>query len=341
MSDSIGSWARNTAEGRFAEPHDERELQEVLHVLADRGAKLNVDLKLSRAKLNVIGEVQQRSMTLGVGAGVILRELDAHLVSRGLSLGPLTPAAMSLPLGEFLEGPYAGLRSIPGGRLEPVTASLRALLSDGRRLETSPAPRSAAGPDLNALVLGAHGRLALVTHAVVRCVPYPERDVRVACFSFPDAAAFVNAMQRALAEGFWPWRVHAEVTSGRVRAEIRWAASVGSVERDRELLGRCVDGAGGVGAGDAEHDAPVSAEIEATWEAVRASLEKGSRLQLFRLSLASVVARGDVEGLPLDRPTPWTSLGDRLLALDTRGVLGGHVAGAPRSPSERGPGEAP
>lgn len=322
MSPSIGSWARNTADGRFAEPHDERELQEVLHVLTDRGAKLNVDLQLSRAKLNAIGEVHQGSMSVGVGAGVVLRDLDAKLTSHGLSLGPLTPAAMSLSLAEFLEGPYAGLRSIPGGRLEPLTASLRALMSDGRKLETSPAPRSAAGPDLNALVLGAHGRLALVSHAVVRCVPYPERDVRVACFSFPTASAFVDAMKHAIAEGFWPWRVHVEPG---VRAEIRWAASVGSVERDRELLTRCVLAAGGRGEEELEHHAPVTTEIEATWDAVRASLEKGNRLQLFRLSLASVVARGEVEGLRLDEPTPWNPLGARLLSFDTRGVLGGAV----------------
>lgn len=323
MKETTGSWAK-TADGvQFAEPHDERELQEVLHVLADRGARLNVDLKLSRAKLRELGEVHQHSMSIGVGAGVVLRELDSHLTSHGLSLGPLTPAAMSLSLGEFLEGPYAGLRSIPGGRLEPISASLRALLSDGRKLETSAAPRSAAGPDLNALVLGAHGRLALVTHAIIRCVPYPERDVRVACFSFPGAQAFVSAMQRALAEGFWPWRVHVDAQSGRVRAEIRWAASVGSVERDRDLLNRCVDDVGGRGAGDAEQDAPVSVEIEATWDAVKDALERGARLQLFRLSLATVVARGDVEGLPLNEPTAWTSLGSRLLPLDTRGVFGG------------------
>ena len=52
-----------------------------------------------------------------------------------------------------------------------------------------------------------------------------------------------------LAEGFWPWRVHADSKSGRVIAEIRWAASIGSVERDRELLTRCVEDVGGRGAG--------------------------------------------------------------------------------------------
>lgn len=319
---ALGSWARRTETGFIAEPASERELTEVIHVLADRGVKLNHEMTLSRARLTEISAVATHSMTVRVAAGVVLQDLDAHLKPHGLTIGPLSPAAMSLRLGEFLEGPYAGLRSISGGRLEPICTALSAVTSDGRRLETSRAPRSAAGPDLSALVLGAGGRLALVTGAVVRCMPFPERDVRVA-FSFASAQGFVSAMQRSVAEGFWPWRVHADSTSGRVIAEVRWAASVGSVERDRELLSRCVEEAGGRGAGEAEREGPVSVEHESTWDSVRASLEQGRALQLFRLSLTTVVARGDVEGVPLNETTSWTSLGSRLLALDSRGIFGG------------------
>ncbi len=319
---ALGSWARKVEGGLIAEPRDERELTEMIHVLADRGVALNKGITLSRARLTQLDPVAADSMTVAAGAGVVLNDLDAHLKPHGLTIGPLSPAAMSLRLGEFLEGPYAGLRSIPGGRLEPVCTSLTAITADGRRLETSRSPRSAAGPDLSALVLGAAGRIALVTRGVVRCVPFPERDVRVA-YSFPSALAFVTALQRSIAEGFWPWRVHADSKSGRVIAEVRWAASVGSVERDRELLSRCVEEAGGRGAGEAEREGPVSVEHESTWDAVLASLEQGRALQLFRLSLTTVVARGDVEGVPLNEPTGWTSLGGRLLALDSRGVFGG------------------
>jgi hypothetical protein len=84
-----------------------------------------------------------------------------------------------------------------------------------------------------------------------------------------------------------------------------------------------VEDVGGRGAGEAEREGPVSVEHESTWSAVLASLEQGRALQLFRLSLTTVVARGDVEGVPLNEPTGWTSLGGRLLALDPRGVFGG------------------
>ncbi|MFZ5444684.1 MAG: FAD-binding oxidoreductase [Myxococcota bacterium] len=327
MSDTtsnLGSWARRVDGALVAEPADERELIEVLHVLADRGVKLHRDIALSRARMLDVGHVQQRSMTVRVGAGVVLRELDARLRSAGLTLGPLSPAAMALRLGEFLEGPYAGLRSICGGRLEPLCTSISAVLSDGRRLQTSHAPRSAAGPDLSALVLGGQGRLAVATAATVRCEPHCERDVRVT-WSFPRAAAFVAGLQHAIAEGFWPWRVHVDPRGGAVLAEIRWASTVGSVERDRDLITRCAQQAGGHGLSElsvGDGDEPVS-EREATWGAVQRALEAGRPLQLFRLTLATVIARGEVDGLRLDTPAAWHPLSARLLAVDGRGILGG------------------
>ncbi|MEW5742954.1 MAG: FAD-binding protein [Myxococcota bacterium] len=323
LADALGPVARDRPDGGVSiEPPDERALVHALHVLADRGARLHRDAALSRAKLTQVGHVDARSMTVEVGAGVVLQHLDDRLRTFGLTVGPLSPAAMHLTLADFLEGPYAGLRSIPGGRLEPLCTQVVAILADGRRLETSEAPRSAAGPDLSALVLGGHGRLGVVTRARLRCFPLPEADVR-ATFSLPSPAAFVAAFTRAVAGGAWPWRVHVDPRSGRVVAEVRLAGSAGAVERDRDLFGRCVDDVGGRPSGDAEREGPVAVEHETTWDAVRACLEAGRAVQLFRLSLGSVVARGDVEGLRLDEPTAWSSLGGRLLALDPRAVLGG------------------
>lgn len=322
VSEQLAKVTRRVDGALVAEPASERELIELLHVLGDHRLALHRDVALSRAKLLSMAPVAPKSMTAQVGAGVVLRDLDATLRGHGLSLGPLTPASMGLRLGDFLEGPYAGLRAIPGGRLEPLCTGLRAVLADGRRLTTSDAPRSAAGPDLSALVLGGHGRLAVLTQATVRCLPLAENDVRMN-FSFPSAERFVVAVQRALAEGLCPWRVHADPRTGRVLAEVRWASTAGAVERDRALLARCVEEAGGRGAGEGEREGPVAVEHESTWAAVRAALEQGRPLQLFRLSLASVIARGEVEGVPMNEPTSWTSLAGRLLALDERRVLGG------------------
>lgn len=323
LLEALGPSGRSGPDGQVVvAPADARALSEALDVLADRGARLGREAVLSRERLTSVGAPRPGAMTVDVGAGVELRRLDETLRASGLTVGALTPAAMGLTLGAFLEGPYAGLRSIAGGRLEPMCTRMVAVLADGRRLVTSDAPRSAMGPDLSALVLGGHGRLGLAVEARVRCYPLPQADVR-STWSLPSPAAFVAAMTRALADGAWPWRVHAEPREGRVVAQVRWAGAHGAVERDRDLLARSVEDCGGRPSGDFEREAPLSVECEATWPAVQASLEADRPLRLFRLSLATVVVRGDVEGLPLHEGGPWTSLAGRLLSLDARHVLGG------------------
>ena len=51
-------------------------------------------------------------------------------------------------------------------------------------LDLPPFPASAAGPDLRQVVLGSEGRLGIVTEAILRTVPLPERDV-VRAYSVP------------------------------------------------------------------------------------------------------------------------------------------------------------
>lgn len=318
----LGALVRRTADGLVAEPASERALIELLHALRDRGARLHRDVRLSRRAFADIGAVAERSMTVDVGAGVALRGLEAHLAARGLSLGPLPAAALALSLADFLEGPWAGLRSIPGGRLEPLCTSLRAVLADGRRLETPRAPRSAAGPELAALLLGAEGRLGLVTAATVRCQPRPEEEARQA-WRFATAAALVQALTAALAAGALPWEVAAGGPPGAVLAEVRWAGSAGGVARDRDVLHRASDAAGGAPAAERLAGPLPEGAREATWAAVQAALERGAALTLTRLSLGTAVVAGEVEGVALDGPGAWAPAATRLLGLDALETLGG------------------
>jgi alkyldihydroxyacetonephosphate synthase len=294
-----------------------------LHVLADAGGRLHVDAVLDRRGLNSLGAPSDRSMTVFAGAGATLRDIDAHARRAGLTLGPLTPAAMALQLGDFLEGSYAGLRAVAPGRLEPLCTRIEALSASGRRLETSLAPRSAAGPDLSALVLGAHGRLALLTAATLRCAPLPERELRQT-FTFATGAACVTALTRAIAEGLVVWAAHLETREGAVLLDVSWQGSRAATERDRELVTRLFAASGGRSVDEAV--APASGEErEVTWRSVQRALDRGASLSLFRCALGSLVATGDVPGVSLSKASAWSSRAERLLALDPRRVLGGTV----------------
>ena len=64
---------------------------------------------------------------------------------------------------------------------------------------------------------------------------------------------------------------------------------------------------------------------ETTWPQVEAALRRVRTLEVHRISLTSLVAIGEVDGLPLDAPGAWSmpSAPSLLEALDPAQLLGG------------------
>jgi len=319
---ALGALCVDSPEGLVAAPSTERELMEVLHILADQGAALHHDVVLSRARMVHVGRIAPKGMLVEAEAGVTLEKLEATLTPHRLTLGPLSPSAWGLPLGDFLEGGYCGLRAIRGGRLEPVATRIEGLLSDGSRLATLPGPRSATGPDLLALFLGGRGRLAVATRAVVRCYEVPHGE-HVMPMSFPTAQGAIDVLTRSLAAGCLPSKVRLEHRGGRWLAFARWQGSPGAMERDRDVWARELESVGGRPAGDTESTPLDGPEREATWDDVLRALEQEKTLELYRPCLATCVVRGDVDGVRLDEPGQWTLAQGLARAMDPRGVLGG------------------
>ncbi len=78
----------------------------------------------------------------------------------------------------------SGQQSLRYGRIEQLFAGGRIETPAGR-LDIETFPASAAGTDLREMILGSEGRIGILTEAVVRVTPLPEREVFHAVF-FPD-----------------------------------------------------------------------------------------------------------------------------------------------------------
>jgi len=301
---ALGPLCVDSPEGLYVSPKSPRDLTEILSILKAHGAALNRDVKLSRGAFDRLEAVEPKSCTVQAGAGIVLAELERQLEAHALTLGPLSPGALKLTLGDFLEGPYAGLKPIPVGRLEPLCISLTAVLHDGTRLQTHFSPRSAAGPDLAALLLGAHGRIGLVLSARLRSLPRPE-SLQQARLSFPSVESAVDALKAALADGCVPWRVRASKLSGRAVLELDLRGAIDAVGRDLHSLQHRAPLLGGRPAG-AELTAPqTGSEHECSWHAVARALDSGHSIDLYRLSLHGAVVAGGAGGLRLDAPARW------------------------------------
>lgn len=318
---ALGRYCVDGPDGLVVSPASAHDLADVLHVLAASGAALFRDVQLSRAALRATSRPDARSLTVDVGAGVALEALELRLQADGLGLGPLTPACRALSVGEFLEGPWAGLHAIEGGRLEPLCTRVELVLPDGRLFQTQPGPRAAVGPDLLALVLGASGRLGLVTSATLRLRPLATARSAVG-FTFPSPASLVGAVLSALSDGCLP--VQLRVRGGaRPRLVAELASDPATVARDADDLGRRALAAGARAVTPPPGPALDPLERECSWAQVQAALTHEVDLELYRPSLASVVARGPVEGLALTAAQPWSAGQGLPGALDARGVAGG------------------
>ncbi|MBE2251827.1 MAG: FAD-binding oxidoreductase [Myxococcus sp.] len=305
LLDSLGSVASPLGPGVVVRPRTERELAHVLMVLKERGASLGVEVTLDRAGFAHLGQVHEASMTIEAGAGVAVSDVEAKANALRLSLGALPPAAWRLDVGALVESPTQAFRVVVPGRLEPLAARVTGVLADGRRVASPPGPRHATGPDLASLLLGAGGVVGLVTSATLRLVPLHEHEQR-RTFSFSNSVPALEALREALSAGVLLSRVVVRSRAGRALVEITLRGAAAQVDRELQLFGRVAERGGGRFEGQGQ-ELPVDGdEAEVSWAALARALSVGGAVELYRVSLSSVVARG-VAVAEFDPPSPLTA----------------------------------
>lgn len=291
LLEALGPVARVDGDGLLVRPATERELSAVLMVLRDRQASLGDGIGLDRGAFDRLGAVRERAMTIEAGAGVRVREVEARANEHRLTLGPLSPAAWDGSVAELVEHPARAYRAVVPGRLEALAVRVSGVLADGHVVSSPPGPRHAAGPDLASLLIGAGGALGLVTAATLRLMPTHDVEQR-RLFSFATHALALEALREGLSAGASLARAVVRGRAGRTVVEVTVRGTVGQVDRELELLARCAEKTGGRFEGqgrEVEVDGP---EVEASWADVASALAQGASVELFRPSLATVIARG-------------------------------------------------
>ena len=131
-------------------------------------------------------EIDPTSLLVGAPASCTLDGVETALAARGFTLGVVLDGNSSSAIGEWLAKGAPGAPSMFSDPADHVVAGLLATLPNGKKLEVRPGPRRAVGPDLTALAIGTHHRLATVTHAWLRihrldarrpAMPLPDTDL--------------------------------------------------------------------------------------------------------------------------------------------------------------------
>lgn len=192
-----------------------------------RGAHPAV-LALDLTRLHRVLDLDRRSLTATVEAGMLGPELERLLGNAGLTLGHFPQSFEYSSVGGWIATRSAGQASTGHGRIEDLVEAVRFEAPAGP-LTTRSVPASAAGPSLRELLLGSEGTLGVVTAATLR--------VRAA----PGARRYAGWLFRSFDEGREALRDLAQADAApdlarlsdveETRLNLALAAKGGSIER--------------------------------------------------------------------------------------------------------------
>jgi alkyldihydroxyacetonephosphate synthase len=117
-------------------------------------------------------EVDRRSLTARLGAGLRGPEAEAALGREGVTLGHFPQSFEYATIGGFAATRSAGQASSGYGRFDAMVSSIR-LLAPAGDLHTLETPHTAAGPALRELIVGSEGVLGVIPEVTVRVKPVP------------------------------------------------------------------------------------------------------------------------------------------------------------------------
>jgi alkyldihydroxyacetonephosphate synthase len=153
--------------------------------------------------MDAIVEVDERSMTATVEAGLNGRAFERLLNERGLSFPHYPASAEWASVGGYVAARGSGVLSSRYGKIEDQVVSLRVVTPTGDVIDTVPVPRHAVGPDLTQLYVGSEGTLGIITRVTVRLIPLPAHR-RFEAVVLPSLEAGIAGLRVTMQRGVRP-----------------------------------------------------------------------------------------------------------------------------------------
>ena len=161
------------------------------------------EIALDMSAFDRIFEIDETNLVCRCEAGVNGYALEQKLNEKGLTLGHYPSSLPGTTVGGLVSTRSSGQESSRYGSVEDMVLGLAVVLPDGTFAAPRPGPRSATGPALHQLFLGAEGGLGVVLGAVLRVHRLPEATVGRG-YAFRDLRAGLESMRAAMQAGIRP-----------------------------------------------------------------------------------------------------------------------------------------
>jgi FAD/FMN-containing dehydrogenase len=182
-------------------------------------AELNVDILLHLNQLTQIDHYDHADLTVGVGAGTTIRQLNAMVGADNLIFAGDPPLADRCTVGGLLATASHGPLRHGYGAVRDYCIGIRFVTGDGRRAKGGGrVVKNVAGYDLMKLLIGSYGTLAVITSASFKLFPAP-RQTRTFLAEFATAKETLEFRDRVLRSPLSP--ICLELVSPGARAMMR------------------------------------------------------------------------------------------------------------------------
>ena len=129
---------------------------------------------LDTKRMNKLLAIDEDSLTITAETGMIFQTLEWHANQRGYSVMHIPSCLTCGTVGGALAHRGIGILSTKYGKIDDQCISMEIVLPNGDIINTLPAPKHAAGPDLLQIFIGSEGTLGVISKATFKLVPLPE-----------------------------------------------------------------------------------------------------------------------------------------------------------------------
>ncbi|MBQ2040798.1 MAG: FAD-binding oxidoreductase [Lachnospiraceae bacterium] len=152
---------------------------------------------LDLSRMNRILELDEDTFTVTVEPGILLRDLQAFVESKGFFYPP-DPGEKEASIGGNISTNAGGMRAVKYGVTRDYVRGLELVTADGTVMTVGTKNvKDTTGLPLKHLVIGAEGTLAVITKCILRLIPKPETTVSV-LVSFSDLKTGIGSVIRIL-----------------------------------------------------------------------------------------------------------------------------------------------
>ena len=127
--------------------------------------------------MNRIIELDEENLTVTVEPGVLLMDLAGYVEESGFFYPP-DPGEKTATIGGNISTNAGGMRAVKYGVTRDYVRGLEAVLPNGSIIELGgKVVKNSSGYDLKNLIIGSEGTLAVITKAILKLLPRPNKEI--------------------------------------------------------------------------------------------------------------------------------------------------------------------